>query len=456
MRRFLIFLTVLCAAGTLEASDDPFDAEQSVAKQTPQAVCRPLLADKALSLAEVIDAALCNNPLTRQSYLSAMAAAAQYGESQSDYLPTVGFSAGLSHSNTNYRRSNDRNSASAEASLSLDWLLFDFGARSASVEKMKEALNYALSARANVLKTLVFDVTKAYYTLLAAQAEFENSKSSVDSAKSAYEAASKRYELGLAAYSDALQAETAYAQAQLSETKAEEALILAQGKLAVLLNLPPQKGVDLLPAEYSEEQENNDDKIEDMLKTALEKRSDVIAKRAELQQALAAAEYEKAQNAPTVSMSAGVSAADDLTKGGDRELDTRVGVTLSVPLFTGFKNTYRITQSRYQAGKTAEELKNLENEVRTDVWDAFQSYKTAQKSHKISLVLYASAEQNEKVALGAYKAGKGSILNVLDAQSKLADARTSRSNTFYEKLIAKSNLIRSMGLIDPFEPQKGL
>lgn len=456
MYRVFVFLAVLCAAGTARAAVDPFDVEKNVVPRVEENACSAGLPDGPLSLSDVINAALCNNPLTRQSYLSAMAAASQYGEAKADYLPTVGLTAGISHSNTNYRRENDRNAASAEAGISLDWLLFDFGARSAAVEQMKEALNYALSSRADVLKTLVFDVTSAYYTLLAAQQEYENSKASVASSKSAYDAASKRYELGLAAYADALQAETAYAQSQLAEAQAEEGLILAKGKLAVLLNFPPQKGLELSPVDYSDAQEEKDGKVEDMLRTALEKRSDVTAKRAELKQALANLEYQKKQNAPSFSMSAGVSAADDVTKGGDRELDTRVGLTMSVPLFTGFKNTYKITQSRYLADKTEQELKSLENEVRTDVWDAFQSYKTAQKSYKISLVLYASAEQNEKVALGAYKAGKGSILNVLDAQSKLAEARTTKSNTFYEKLIAKSNLIRSMGLIDPFEPQKGL
>ena len=456
MYRKIVFLALLCMAEPALASDDPFDVEKEVGPRIEAKVCTAELPDKPLSLSEVIDAALCNNPLTRQSYLSAMAAASQYGEAKSTYLPTIGLSAGINHSNTNYHRNEDTNSAGADASVSLDWLLFDFGARSASVEMMKQALNYALSSRSDVLKTLVFDVTKAYYTLLAAQQGFENSKATVASAKSAYEAASKRYELGLAAYSDALQAKTAYAQAQLSEAQAEEALILAQGKLAVLLNFPPQKGLDLLPVAYSDAQEEEDGKVEDMLQIALEKRSDVMAKRAELKQALANVEYEKKQNAPSFSVSAGVTAGDDLKDRGDRNLNTQIGLSMTVPLFTGFKNTYRITQSRYLADKTAEELKNLENEVQTDVWDAFQSYKTAQKSYKISLVLYASAEQNEKVAMGAYKAGKGSILNVLDAQSKLADARTSKSNTFYEKLIAKSNLIRSMGLINPFEAQKEL
>lgn len=68
--------------------------------------------------------------------------------------------------------------------------------------------------------------------------------------------------------------------------------------------------------------------------------------------------------------------------------------------------------------------------------------------------MFASADQNAKVALGAYKAGKGSILTVLDAQSRLADVRSTRSRSFYELLIAKTNIIRKIGLIDPFRTKK--
>lgn len=455
MYRIFVFLAFLGVSSAAFAGEDPLDVTKPVERLPVESICSQEIRGKKLTLPDVVNLALCNNPQTRQSYLTAMSAAADYGQAQGDYMPTVGLTAGLSQSNTEYQKSSDRNTASANASLTLDWLLYDFGGRSAAVEKMKEALNMALFSRSDVLQSLIFDVTKAYYQLLAAEEEYKNSQATVASAASAYDAASKRYELGLVALSDKLQAETSYSQAQLTEAKAEEALALAKGHLAVLLNYPPQESFLLEPADYTQAEEKFDGKVEEMLKIALEKRADIIAKRAELKQALANIEYEKSRNAPSFSVSGGLEATDDLRKAGENDYATRVGLSMTVPLFTGFKNTYRITQSRYQAGKTTAELKKLENDVQSDVWDTFQTYQTARKSYAISLTLFASAEQNEKVALGAYKAGKGSMLNLLDAQSKLADARTSKSRSFYEMLIAKNNLIRTMGLINPFKPKKG-
>ena len=47
------------------------------------------LETQRLGLGEVLDVALCNNPVTKASWADAQAAAAGYGSSQAAYLPTV-------------------------------------------------------------------------------------------------------------------------------------------------------------------------------------------------------------------------------------------------------------------------------------------------------------------------------------------------------------------------------
>lgn len=435
---------------------DPFNVSKTVPLLQQQDICRTDVNDTELNLADVINLALCNNPKTKASYMGAMASAAEYGVAKSSYLPTADISASMSQYDTNVHPSvRNSNASNLKGSLSLNWLLYDFGGRDASVSEVKYALASVLYSRSDVLQSLIYDVVRAYYLLFAAEEEYQNCQATVDSAKLAYDAASKRYELGLVALSDKLQAETSYAQAQLTATEAEEAVSLAKGNLALLLNFPPNKSFLLKPETYTPEKMNFDQKIEDMLEIALNSRADIIAKKADLKKTLASVDYEKAQNSPSFSVSAGMDAQDDLTHGDSREYSTRVGLSMTVPLFTGFKNQYRVTKARYQAAQTKAELTELQNSVQKDVWDTFQSFRTARKSYEISLTLLKSADMNANVALGAYKAGKGNILNVLDAQSKQAEARTSKSKTFYQLLISKSNLIRAMGLIDPFKPEKG-
>ncbi|MBR4126584.1 MAG: TolC family protein [Alphaproteobacteria bacterium] len=452
-RFFALFF--LLSLPALPAHADPFDIERKI-KPTPRAaICATDIKKEKLHLADVINLALCQNPQTRKLYMGALATAAEYGQTKADYLPELDFSAGINQSDTTVHHGQDSNSTAVSAGINLNWLLYDFGGREASNESIRQSLNAALASRSDALQSLIFDTAKAYFYILAAQEEYDNSNATLAAALSAFEAASKRYELGLAALSDKLQAETSYSEAQLSVTKAEETLALAKGNLAVLLNYTPDQPLELVEERFPDDYLMISDDLESLFKTALNNRADIAAQKAVIKQAEAALNIQKARNAPSLNLSAGLNGRDELTNGGPRSHTSSVGLTMTVPLFTGFKNTYRTSQANYQLERSKAELKQLENDIRNEVWTTYQNFHTAKKTYEISLTMFASANQNAQVALGAYKAGKGSILNVLDAQSKLAGVRSTKSRSFYELLIAKTNLIRKIGLITPFQTNKG-
>ena len=62
--------------------------------------------------------------------------------------------------------------------------------------------------------------------------------------------------------------------------------------------------------------------------------------------------------------------------------------------------------------------------------------------------LLASAAQSERVALGRYKAGVGSILDTLSAQSALASARQQQILASFNWNIARATLAQAMGSLD--------
>lgn len=453
MKNKILIFALLSVLAARPVRADPFDVEAEVKPLPKAAVCTELT--EKLRLADVVNLVLCRNPQSRNLYMGALATAAEYGQTKADYLPELDFKAGINQSDTNVRHGRDSNSTAASAGINLNWLIYDFGGREASVEQVRQSLNAALATRSDTLQTLMFDAAEAYFNVLSAQEEYANSDADQASALAAFEAASNRYELGLAAYSDQLQAETSYAQAQLNVAKAGEKLKVAKGALAVLLNYPPDKTPDLYVEQYPADYFLIPGDIKSLTETALNNRADIAAKKASVKQAEAALDLQKSQNAPSLNLSAGLNAQDEMAGKDQRSATSSVGLTLTVPLFTGFKNTYKTSQARYRLEQAKAELKQAENDVRQQVWNAFQSFQTAKKAYEISLTMFASADQSANVALGAYKAGKGGILNVLDAQSKLASARTSKSSSFYELLIAKVNIIRKTGLMDPFQTNKG-
>jgi outer membrane protein len=86
--------------------------------------------------------------------------------------------------------------------------------------------------------------------------------------------------------------------------------------------------------------------------------------------------------------------------------------------------------------------------VALDVWEAYQNLSTATQTIRTTLDLLASAEQSERVALGRYKAGVGNILDVLNAQSALANARLQRIQAMLDWQVSRATLARAVGALD--------
>src|SRR2546423_6881 len=94
-----------------------------------------------LALADVVDLALRNNPATRASWSQARASADLLGSARGQYYPTVNGAASVSRIQspaTGTRPAGTRTEYGP--SLSLNYLLADFGGRSGSIERARQTL----------------------------------------------------------------------------------------------------------------------------------------------------------------------------------------------------------------------------------------------------------------------------------------------------------------------------
>jgi outer membrane protein TolC len=125
-----------------------------------------------------------------------------------------------------------------------------------------------------------------------------------------------------------------------------------------------------------------------------------------------------------------------------------IGLTLNVPIFSGFETTYRVRSAEAQVDVRAAQRDRLRNQVALDVWKAYQNLNTASQSLKATSDLVASAEQSERVALGRYKAGVGTVLDLLTAQTALANARLQRIQAGLDWHVYRATLAQTVGALD--------
>ena len=236
MIKFRFVFLCLCVALISASANalDPF----SIYDDKAAAVCEEQSMEGQIDLAVVMEKAICANIGLKTSYLSALASGASYGQGLSSYLPTVSLTETLEASSRKVDGGAHSDSGSVGAWARLNWLLLDFGGRSANVERLKAALQSSYFAYDDTLQTLLYTVAEDYYGVLAAEERYEGLMESEKSAKKAFEEAKSRYDLGLVPLSDKLQAQTSYEQAKLASNVARKNIALQRGNLAHLLDMP--------------------------------------------------------------------------------------------------------------------------------------------------------------------------------------------------------------------------
>ena len=99
------------------------------------------------------------------------------------------------------------------------------------------------------------------------------------------------------------------------------------------------------------------------------------------------------------------------------------------------------------AEAAARRAQGFEQQVVYQVFNAFYGLRTATQQVQTSRDLLASATESEQVALGRYKAGAGSLLDLLTAQAALASARAQAIQARLSWNTALAQLAHDVGIL---------
>ena len=191
------------------------------------------------SLAALTEHALHERPESRAAWLGIQAEAARLDAAEAANWPTLTGQFGFTRS-----RSLSSSGTTAPTlhrygpSLSLAYVLYDFGTRAASIDAQRYQLVVSLLNNNRVLQDVIAEVEAAYYALLGAQAQVEALTQLEIASRASLDAAEARLQGGLVSRADQLRARAALAEAQLArqtaerdQAKAEFGLSLAQPTL---------------------------------------------------------------------------------------------------------------------------------------------------------------------------------------------------------------------------------
>lgn len=399
----------------------------------------------------IVDYALRNNPLTREAWLAAQAAAGAAGSKRSTLYPQVNLGADVLHQKVSAVGGLFQFQQTTYApSLDLTYLLFNFGGAKADAEDARQALIAANWSHNAAIQNVVLAVEQAYYQYSNAKALRQSITTDLDEAKANLSAAKARQEAGVATVADVLQAKTVLAQTRLNLEQVEGQIKATRGSLATAMGLPPDLPVETAPLPESVTVTHVSQQIRDVLKKALTMRPDLAAARARVAAAEAHVKKVRADGLPSITFSANASRVYYYHRPGSLPSDNYSGeVLFHFPLFTGFKNRNDLLQAKAQAKQAKAQAETLTDQVMLQVWTSYANLQTAAQQVATSNDLLRSATESERVAQGRYKQGVGSILDLLTAQAALANARAQDVAARSNWLLSVAQLAHDTGVLSP-------
>jgi len=453
---FLLGLAIFIAVCQPAFSDD-----RSAVSPSDPASCKQRPIPSPIALFDVIERALCESPKTRSAWAEIKRAAADVGVAKSAYMPSLdaalkyAYQQNSTQVTDNPQLTSEYAKAVNEESLSLSWVLYDFGGRSASLKNSRESL---LAAQANenaTLQAVFATAAKDFFAAQAGNASVLSKRRIESAAHDNLEAATARVAKGVAPLTDQLQATTAAAQATYERARAEGDFRTAIGVLAVDMSLSPDEALSLPEMDLGALPDSSFARaVHDLLAQAQQSHPRILAAAAQWQAALAHVNFVRAKGLPVVrligesdrsnqpvSASLGQPVYPALTR------ENYVGLQIAIPLFEGFGRGAQIKEAEAQAAVQEQAVRDVRQQVAVAVWSSVQTLQADTENLRNSEIVLQSARQAFEATQHRYRSGVADILELLSAQKTLSVSEETWIQAHLDWRVARLQLAASLGTL---------
>jgi len=411
--------------------------------------------DKPLTLVQLTDLALQHNTKTRLAWDAFRASEAGVELARAGYWPQItGTLSGQRSRSLNFSGLPAATQTRYGASVSLNYLLWDFGTRSGLLDEAGFQRDVASLNRNQAMQDVILLVEQSYFQVLALQAVTEADRQSLQDAETNLDAARERKNSGLATVGDVYSAEAAAAGARFNLQQAQGQLAVARGQVAVAIGQSPDAGLQLAAWNQGIHPELPAQGVSALLEEARSQRADLLAARAQEHAAAANLDATRGQGLPSINLSA--NAGQTQVPGVATSSQFAALLSLNVPIFSGFGDQAAVHKAEAELDSAHDTSDDLRSQVELQVWQAYQNLKTAAATLDSSAALLRSAQQASDVASARYRNGLDSLLDLLSAQSTLANARVQQVQARLDWASAQAALGHSVGGLQPPFSSMGL
>ena len=297
-------------------------------------------------------------------------------------------------------------------------------------------------------RDVAFQVTEAYYRVLQAMRLADVAQKSVENIDAQVKRAQSFYRAGTVGRNDVLRAELGLAAAQQRLIQANGAVVLARGRLATLMGLPPDAAIEpadaiadvtvapVIPATQAEDR-------------AVAEQLEIKEIAAQTEQARAAESLAKSKMLPQVNAVANYTHSSPATMFAPKQDIWFIGATASWDIWEGGGTYYGIDEAKARLAQALSARRKAEDMIRLETRSAHVNTTTAAQALDVARHAVEQAEENFRIEQKRYESTDNTSFDVLDAENQLTTARGQLQAATYDYLIAQSNLARAMGQLSP-------
>lgn len=422
------------------------------------------------SLLELIDLAESNNPLTAMAWNTAREVALAAGIARSAYLPRLTAAAVGGHqtyqvklSGPSLSTNNGSQGDGVITSLSLNWLLFDFGQRDALVEAADQATVVANVSFNAAHQELIHAVSVAFYAHSAAEARVKLAEQSLKSATAVQEVANERLRQGVGTAIDTAKADHGTAQAKLNLVQSQGAAKNSYQALLTAIGISPMTKMNIEDITSRKFNVAMTTAVDNIIADALARRPDILAAYAEEKAALAASEAAEADFLPKIFVSGtgaysngglyltqipSVGSQSSIGNFGNSGFGATVFGGITMSLYDGGTKNAVLGQTRAKAEKATLNLTQKRNLAVKEIIVAQNTLETGISTYDAASKMLKASEVTFDGALTAYKSGAGSITDVLISEIQLLQAKVTITEAHSATLSAAATLALATGSMD--------
>jgi outer membrane protein len=417
----------------------------SLARAQGNAGARPISLEEAVRLAQQ------NSPLTVQARNANRTSESAVRASLAQFLPTAAFSyTGNQAGGTQFVQGTPVPTTglpwSYSRSLSSNFTLYDGGQRNYNLRAAQANLESAGANEVAQRYSVALTVKTQYFNVLAANEQLAASKQLLEQAQQQLTVASAKMKAGVATLADSLTSAIAVGNAKLSILTAENSLRNANAALTRLVASPVMVTATLADTMDTGKIELDEAQLLSMV-------SDGPSVRQSTQALEAARAQHKAATTPympTLALNASYGQNPKQSQnfnfgGGPTATSTRFGLSLNYTIFNNYTREQSLLVARVNAENAEANLRDAKALVVQNLTTFLSNYRTAQSTIELQLLTIQSAREALRVVQQRYNLGTSSLLEVLQAETTLDNARAQLINARVNARIAKANIEALIG-----------